>query len=572
MTRTASVLALAAVALSSSIGFGQTMHPWDVGIVPQPGQLTAYMRIPFGGDCGLPVELGDYDDDGIPDYAASPLMADGGPLGTRTESGEVTVFKGTGTISGIIDLQNPPPGQPLLTVYGAASFDYVGTEMFSADVTGDGITDLILGAMGADPAGRDRAGAVYVIPGGSSFGGVIDLANPPASVIQLLGRDSNDRLGIWVEAGDVNGDGVDDLLMGADGGDGVNNNHSNRGEVVIVFGGQTFPSVIDFANPPAGLQFTVVHGLDNGDHFGTCIYSTDLDDDGIEDLIAAAAINRAGAVNTGVAIAGGDGPNNNRTRAGETYVFWGRSVWPAIIDVANPDAFTAANLTTVWGADPNDVLGEELTSANLDGDAYDDLVLGALTADGLNNQLSNAGGAVVIWGGPQLRGASFDMALLPAGTVTIHGMTFGEITADTMAGADVNKDGIDDLLLAAPSRTVIKPGIGSVSAAGALDVIFGNPVRFPTEMVLGSLGTDFPSRQIWGAEAGDLLGYSLEAGDMDGDGFADIFPNSMRGDGFNNSVTNAGDVNLVSGRIFCRGLTTLTVRPRGHPSRNDNPT
>ncbi|HMS17469.1 MAG TPA: hypothetical protein PKA37_11560, partial [Planctomycetota bacterium] len=72
---------------------------------------------------------------------------------------------------------------------------------------------------------------------------------------------------------------------------------------------------------------------------------------------------------------------------------------------------------------------------------------------------------------------------------------------------------------------------------------------------------EWPTRRIIGADAGDLLGYSMEGADFDGDGFAEIFPNAMRGDGFANASVDAGEVNILSGRIFSKGIVTLKDRP-----------
>lgn len=539
----------------------QTPGGWDLANPAQPGQLTLWLSTPGGGSCGLPVEPADFNGDGSIDFGIGPLLAPSGPLHNRTDGGEVVVFRGNGTIGGTVDLQNPPAGQPLLRVYGASAFDYLGTDLASGDVTGDGVADLLIGAMGVDPGGRNVAGAAYLFPGGASFGGTVDLSSVPASVIRILGRDAGDRLGIWTAIGDLNGDGVKEIVLGADGGDGAGNAHGNRGEVVVVWGGQAFPAVIDLSAPPAGIQMTVIHGLENGDHLGTTLHTADLDGDGIEDLLVAAAMNRAMAANTGPAVVGGDGPGNARPECGDDYVLWGRPTWPAVIDLAAPDVFTAANLTVIYGADGGDTLGEEVKAGDFDGDGAADIALGALTSSGPNNGAGWTGEAAVIYGGPQLRGAVLDMRTFPAGTCTVYGAGGFEIAADSLAGTDVNADGFDDLAVGSPYRTPVKPS-GSVSLAGAVDVVFGGPVRWPSSMILGQLGFDVPSRTLWGADTGDVASYSMEARDCDGDGFGDVFPNGMRGDGSANSVTDAGEAYVISGRALSRGVVTLAARPR----------
>ncbi|MAG56616.1 MAG: hypothetical protein CMJ83_10030 [Planctomycetes bacterium] len=533
---------------------------WDVRNVGQTGQATTWLANPGGGDCGLPIEMGDYDGDGLPDYAVAALMASSGPSSNRTEGGEVVVIRGSGNIAGSMNVAAPPPGQPLLTVYGGSNNDYLGTELASGDVTGDGVTDLVIGVMGEDPFGRSRAGEVIVVPGGPAFGGMIDMASPPAGLIRIFGDNSQDRLGLWVATGDLDGDGTKDIILGADQGDGPSNSQSNRGEVIVVFGSTTLPSTIDLRNPPAGVGICKIYGLENGDHLGTTMYGRDLDADGYEELIVAAAMNRAAAVNTGPAAVGGDGPNNSRNNCGDNYVLWGRAVWPASIDLQSPDPFTATNLTTIYGADGGDYLGEELKADDFDGDGFNDLALGALTSQGQGNSATWSGEAAIIYGGPSLRGQTLDMRFFPAGTSTIYGLP-GEIAADSLAGTDCNGDGFADLAVGSPFRDVTRPS-GNAFTAGAVDVIFGGPVRWPSSMLLLNTGTDVPDREIWGADQGDVMSYSMEAGDFDGDGFGDWFPNSMRGDGFNNAFINAGDVNIVSGWLFARGIVTLDALPR----------
>lgn len=546
----------------ASLAAAQKAPVWDVALTAQTGQETAFMANPGGGFCGVPVELADYNGDGVIDYAVAPILGDGGPGESRNSSGVIHVFHGNNAVSGVLDVANLPAGQPLATIWGAAADDLLGTEIFSADLNDDGVADLILGASGADPNGIDRAGAVYVLWGGPQFGGTVDLASPPSWVTTFQGQDVADRLGFWVEAGDVNGDGIDDLLMSADDGNGINNTVSDRGEAHVVFGGQTFPAVIDMANPPAGLNYITVYGEDNADQLGSCMHSVDLDGDGFEELIVSAALNRAVGGFTGAGIAGGDGPNNNRNGCGDTYIIWGAANLPSVINLnTDKTALLAANaLTVVYGANSGDYLGEEISSGDIDGDGYDDLLIGAITADGENNNAPNAGEAVILWGGPQLRGQTYDMATFPAGTSTLWGEQPGDIGGDTLSVADVNKDGFADVYFSEPSGDP-QTSVGTRLGAGEIVILFGGPTRFPSAMGVTAMAdsTRWPSRRIWGTDANDLMGYSMEGGDLNQDGFAEIFPNSMRGDGFNNAYNDAGEVAIVDGRVFSEGIVTLTT-------------
>ena len=102
-----------------------------------------------------------------------------------------------------------------LTIQGAAAYDLSGCSVSGAgDVNGDGIDDLIIGAP-YRPNGRDYAGASYVVFGSDQgFPATIDLASDADLIIQ--GAAADDHSGFSVSgAGDVNGDGIDDLIIGA---------------------------------------------------------------------------------------------------------------------------------------------------------------------------------------------------------------------------------------------------------------------------------------------------------------------------------------------------------------------
>ena len=91
----------------------------------------------------MPVEMADLNGDGFMDLVLAPMAANGGN-GSRPESGEVYVYPGNGQIEGTIDrgaFAGSPPG---LTVWGAREGDFLGTALYTADVNGDGVQDLLL--------------------------------------------------------------------------------------------------------------------------------------------------------------------------------------------------------------------------------------------------------------------------------------------------------------------------------------------------------------------------------------------------------------------------------------------
>ncbi len=126
-------------------------------------------------------------------------------------------------------------------IFGADSGDRTGASVSSAgDVNGDGFDDLLIGAYRASASGNAKfsAGDSYVIFGKASLPGTIDLANLGTAGIRIFGADIFDQSGRSVSsAGDVNGDGFDDLLIGADRASASGNAKSSAGESYVIFGG-----------------------------------------------------------------------------------------------------------------------------------------------------------------------------------------------------------------------------------------------------------------------------------------------------------------------------------------------
>ncbi|MFP6631973.1 MAG: VCBS repeat-containing protein, partial [Planctomycetota bacterium] len=198
---------------------------WGVGDEHAEGQLTIFNSEPEGGTIGLPLELGDFDGDGRTDFVSTAMFANTGPFDARTAGGEVYIYPGDGRLEGELDRAGRAGSAPGLTLIGGRTGDFLGTELFTADVNGDGIDDLLVGAQNLDQVAadgelvRDNCGGVFVVLGRRGLldaGSTLDLLIPNDGVILLLGGEEGERAGVWVESGDLDGDGIDDILLGAD--------------------------------------------------------------------------------------------------------------------------------------------------------------------------------------------------------------------------------------------------------------------------------------------------------------------------------------------------------------------
>lgn len=572
---------LAAAAVSPVLGQGPR---WQVADTGQPGQWTIYNRTARGAGLGFPLAAADMNGDGRADLILTPMNADSGPDRERISAGEAVILLSPGPFGGERDLaQLDPEALPpdVTLIYGGDLYDYLGTQVAAADLDGDGYADAVIGVQYGDGANNARAnsGEAVIVWGGPDIGGrVIDLcaadklpgpgcaSPPPGAVTFIYGAAAGDRFGVWVSTGDVDGDGYADAIIGAD----LANPGGARaaaGMTYVVYGGPALraATALDLAIPQ--LPVTAIAGIDPGDHSGATVRGADINGDGVADVLIGAGLNRLSAAIgpngnfTNLGSGGGDGPDNRcrgsvvdlSCNMGEAYIVYGRhGERPALIDLVAPPAST----TIIYGVDRNDAYGEELYAGDFDGDGRADVAIGALTANGATNTQPAAGELALIPGGPELEGAVIDLATRPAGVTFFYGARSGSIAGDTIALTDLDGDGKDELVIAAPDD---RPN-GRVGA-GITYVFFGTATPLPAMIQLSAIPSDLPHILIDGADDGDMLAYSMSHGDVNGDGHPDLVLNVMGGDGFQNRWTDAGDAYVLDAVALTRFAGREPVTP-----------
>ncbi len=334
--------------------------PWGVIVEPDTS-----------GNFGWSIAAGDFDGSGAVDIAVGAPMA-------NLSSGAVYIY---------FDGEITSPG---LVIYGLSPGDQLGIALDCAgDVNGDGYDDLLAGANVVDDIG-----AAYVFFGGPSLDEIPDVA--------LGGENPFDNFGYSVAGiGDLNGDGYDDLAVGALYNDCLG---WRTGKVYIYFGGDdTLPDV-------------TVCGLDSLDDFGTDIDGGfDFDGDGVPDLLVGAV--QAGAY---------------WLKPGAAYVLTGERT---LLGITVPEfSFT--------GEFPMDFFGGSVAATgDVNGDGYDDALCGAYNfriAD------STYGRAYVYLGKPGTS-SPFEVPDL-----VITGRCDGDALGGSVgAPGDVNGDGYDDIAVSA---------------------------------------------------------------------------------------------------------------------------
>lgn len=445
---------------------------------------------------------------------------------------------------------NGGDGTDGVVINGIAASDQSGYAVSSAgDVNGDGFDDVVIGSTKSGP------GESYVVFGqAGGFTATFELSNLDGNNgFVIRGIDDADFAGRAVSsAGDVNGDGVGDLLIGAHKADPNSKNYA--GEAYVLFGTTGgFPASFDLstllpANGGDGIDGFVINGIDPADTTGDSVSSAgDINGDGFDDLMIAAT----GADPHGI------------SEAGRTYIVFGKGAgFTATMELSSLLTINGGDGTDgfiIDGAGLYDKSGRSISSAgDFNGDGFDDLLIGAPYA---NIHGIDSGDAYIIFGNAGGFPSVFELGDLfpPNGGDGTQGLvlagvnTFGRAGSSVSSAGDINGDGFDDLGIAASHGD---PG-GRINAGEAY-VVFGNTGGFDPIFDLSSLlpingGNGTNGFVINGINPDDNIGIVSSAGDINGDGFDDIAIGAPLNDF--DLKTNAGTTYLVFGKATGFGAT-----------------
>ena len=376
-------------------------------------------------------EAGDVNGDGIDDIIIGARYA--APNDTYSAGESYVVFGSQNGFDPTLDL-SALDGNNGFTINGNDAYDLSGFSVNAAgDINGDGIDDIIIGAVAADPNGNLSAGESYVVFGSQKgFDATLDLSTLDGkNGFTINGIDPSDNSGVFVsEAGDINNDGIDDLVIGAFIAD--PNGNENAGEGYVVFGSQKgFDATLDLSTLDGNNGFTI-NGIAPEDRAGLSISNAgDINDDGIDDLVI-------GAFQAD--------PNGN-TDEGESYVVFGSQSFSSSLDLS---ALDGSNGFTIEGLNADDNLGFSVSSAgDINDDGIDDIILGAVGA--APNNVTGAGESYVIFGSTEEFGSSFDLSTIDGSNgLIIKGIDLNDESGNSVSGAgDINGDGIDDIIIGA---------------------------------------------------------------------------------------------------------------------------
>ncbi|GHC78316.1 FG-GAP repeat protein [Streptomyces flavofungini] len=402
----------------------------------------------------------------------------------------------------------------------------------TSDFNGDGYADLAVGVPDGTVGGHAKAGYVNVVWGGPRGVGAHGSIRVTQATPEVPGTpEAGDRFGAAVTLTDLNGDGIAELLAGVPGED-VTDRGTDAGMVIAVGGSKDGPgpgsTVLTGPSPSAayGKSVAAAH-LTGGDNKAIVVGGTDKvvarvivgEDSMVTTVVAAPMGGRAPVLATG------DFDSDGTPDLAVAYWTAGTPHTQSHVRLWKWDA-ERSEMANFWNTDNAGVTA--LAAGDFDGDGHDDLALGECREIADENiddpcgpeKLAKGGGIHLHYGSPASGSFGTRAQTLNQDTAGVPGVAEdGDRFGAALAVADVDRDGRDDLIAGAPGEAV-----GSKAKAGAAWLLRGG--------AKGLLDAGGGARSVaWNqdtpgvpgvAEAGDIFGAAVAAGDHDADRTPDV--------------------------------------------------
>jgi len=413
-----------------------------------------------------------------------------------------------------------------LTILGAETDVTFGTGLASGDLDGDGRSDIVIGV--PDSNLEDGEGLVMVFFAREPDEMFTLLGHHDADLI-IFGEDEDDKFGTSLFIHDMDGDGKDELIIGAPFADGPSNARRDSGEVYVLSGRSrtSFGNLIDIDRTAL---FAHIYGRDGGDHLGILVCAGDLNDDGYPELI----IRNEGYGGKADPVLSEFG--NECFGSWEIEIIAGQASGIGSVDIRLSGSMVryygeAMNTADIYATH----IGNGLSTGDLDGDGIEDL--------SFSYRYQGRGYAVILLGNTIYPG-------VPHGTsVPVHeGDDFDpDISIDLGTGgwqeaslsfAELDPDGMDDMIIGLPYASAYET---FREWAGQVDIYKGR--KLTSEL---SLSRTDANHTIYGMDSGDLFGELTLGLDMDSDGMDEILVTSPGGDGIRNQVPDCGEAFLFN--------------------------